>query len=55
VYFYGEYIGSSTSADDHLRVLITARFTAGEILSSYGMLRCAVNDEIYDDDGDDET
>jgi hypothetical protein len=41
----------------HLRILITARFTTGEILRAYGMLGCVVDgdmyvvdDEIHDDD-----
>jgi hypothetical protein len=43
----------------HLRILITARFTTGEILRAYGMLGCVVDydmyvvdDEIHDDDDD---
>jgi hypothetical protein len=40
--------------NDHLRILITARFTAGEILRAYGMLSCVVDDETYDDDDDDD-
>jgi hypothetical protein len=31
----------------HLRILITARFTAGEILGAYGMLGCVVDDDMY--------
>jgi hypothetical protein len=45
----------------HLRILITARFTTGEILRAYGMLGCVVDDdmyvvddEIHDDDDDDD-
>jgi hypothetical protein len=56
VYCYGEYIDSSTRMNVHLRILITARFTTGEILRAYGMLGCvvdgdmyAVDDEIHDD------
>jgi hypothetical protein len=43
----------------HLRILITARFTTGEILRAYGMPGCVVDhdmyvvdDEIHDDDDD---
>jgi hypothetical protein len=46
---YREYIGIGTTVDDHLRILITARFTTGEILRAYDMPSCIVDDEIYDD------
>jgi hypothetical protein len=47
VYCYGEYIDSSTRMNVHLRILITARFTTGEILRAYGMLGCVVDGDMY--------
>jgi hypothetical protein len=46
---YREYIGIGTTLDDHLRILITARFTTGEILRAYDMPSCIADDEMYDD------
>jgi hypothetical protein len=31
----------------HLRILITVRFTTGEILRAYGMLGCVVDDDMH--------